>query len=79
MEERPWPRTSTENLFFFFLILFSLFLRDTVRVGAGQRETETQTRKQAPKLRAVGTEPDAGPKPTDREIMTRAEVGRSTD
>ena len=31
------------------------------------------------RLRAVGTEPDAGLEPTDREIMTRAEVGRLTD
>ena len=29
--------------------------------------------------RAVSTEPDAGLEPTDREIVTRAEVGRSAD
>ena len=40
----------------------------------GDRESEAGSR-----LRAVSTEPDAGLELTDREIMTWAEVGGSTD
>ena len=40
----------------------------------GDTESEAGSR-----LRAVSTEPDAGPELTDREIMTWALVGRSTD
>ena len=40
----------------------------------GDTESETGSR-----LRAVSTEPDAGLKLTDCEIMTWAEVGRLTD
>ena len=40
----------------------------------GQRKRETQNPKQTP-----GTEPDEGLKPTDCEIMTRAEVRCLTD
>ena len=50
-------------------------------MGEGQREKETQNLKQAAGswAAAVSTEPDAGLELTDREIMTWAEVGRSTD
>ena len=41
---------------------------------AGDTEPEAGAR-----LRAVSTEPDAGLEPTDREIMTGAEVRRFTD
>ena len=40
----------------------------------GDIESETGSR-----LWAVSKEPDAGLEPTDREIMTWAEVGRLTD
>ena len=41
-------------------------------MGEGQRERETQNAKPAPgsRLRAVGTEPDAGLELTHREIVT---------
>ena len=45
-----------------------------------ERERERDTESQAgPRLRAVSTEPDVGLEPTDREIMTWAEVGRTTN
>ena len=44
------------------------------------REREGDTESEAGSGRqAVGTERDAGPEPTNREIVTRAGVGRSTD
>ena len=52
--------------------------RDRMRVGQGQRESETES-EAGSTLRAISTEPDAGLELTDREIMTRAKVGRSTD
>ena len=45
----------------------------------GERKRETQNPKQFSRLWAVSTEPDVGLKPTNHEIMTRAEVGRLTD
>ena len=48
------------------------------RVGAGQRERETES-EAGFRLRAASTEPDAGLELTNREIITRAEVGRLTD
>ena len=47
-------------------------------MGEEQREGGTES-EAGSRLRAVGTEPDAGLELTNREIMTRAEVGRSTD
>ena len=46
--------------------------------GGRKREGDTES-EAGSRLRAVGTEPDAGPEPTNHEIMTRAEVGRSAD
>ena len=43
-----------------------------------EREGDAQS-KAGSRLPAVSTEPDAGLEPTNREIMTWAEVGRSTD
>ena len=43
-----------------------------------QREGDTES-KAGSRPWAVSTEPDAGLKLTNSEIMTRAEVGRSTD
>ena len=67
---------------FFFLIFFNvyLFLREGRSVSRGGAEREGDTESEAgSKLRAVGTEPDAGLELTDCEIMTCAEVGRLTD
>ena len=47
-------------------------------MGEGQREGDTES-ETGSRLWAVSTEPDAGLKLTDREIMTWAEVGRLTD
>ena len=46
--------------------------------GGSQREGDTES-ETGSRLWAVSTEPDAGLKPTDREIMTWAEVRRLTD
>ena len=43
-----------------------------------EREGDTES-KAGSRLRAISTEPDAGVELTHCEIMTRAEVGRSTD
>ena len=45
--------------------------------GGAEREGDTEW-EAGSRLRAVSTEPDAGLELTDREIMTRAEVGRLT-
>ena len=39
-------------------------------MNGGGAERETQNRKQAPGIRAISPEPDAGLEPTDREIVT---------
>ena len=63
-------------MFFFF----NLFLRERQSVSGGGAEREGDTESEAGSgLRAVSTEPDAGLELTDLEIVTRAEVGRSTD
>ena len=46
--------------------------------GGSEREGDTES-EAGSRLRAVSTEPDAGLKPTNREIMTRAEAGCPTD
>ena len=46
--------------------------------GGAEREGDTES-ETGSRLWAVSTEPDAGLELTDREIMTWAEVGRSTD
>ena len=48
-----------------------------MRGGVAEREGDTEP-KAGSRVRAVSTEPDAGPEPTNREIVTWAEVGRST-
>ena len=48
-------------------------------MGEGQREREDTESEAVSRLWAVSTEPEAGLELTDREIMTRAEVGRPTD
>ena len=46
----------------YYYVLKQLLIFEKVRAGEVQRERETQNPKQAPgsRLRAVGTEPDAG-------------------
>ena len=46
--------------------------------GAAEREGDTES-EAGSRLWAVSTEPDAGFEPTNREILTWAEVGRLTD
>ena len=46
--------------------------------GGAEREGDTES-EAGSRLRAVGTEPDAGLESASCEIMTWAEVGRSTD
>ena len=46
--------------------------------GGAEREGDTESQAGS-RLWAVSTEPDAGLELTDREIMTWAEVRRSTD
>ena len=51
-----------------------------MQVEEGQREKETQNLKQAPgSEQEFSTEPDAGLKPTNCDIMTWAEVGHLTN
>ena len=46
--------------------------------GGAERQGDTES-ETGSRLQAVSTEPDAGLEPMNREIMTRAEVGHSTD
>ena len=52
--------------------------RQSMNRGGAEREGDTES-ETGSRLWAVSTEPDAGLEPTDREIMTWAEVGRLTD
>ena len=52
--------------------------RDSVSRGGGEREGDTDS-EAGSSLQAVSTEPDAGLKLTNREIITWAEVGCLTD
>ena len=66
-----------------YFIIFNVYFWEKKRECEWGRswERETQNPKQAPvsKLSSVGTEPDAGPEPTNRKIMTLAKVGRLSD
>ena len=64
--------------FFKRFIHFSEAERQSVSGGGAEREGDTES-KTGSRLWAVSTEPDAGLKLTDHEIMTWAEVGRLTD
>ena len=65
----------------FFLLIFSTFIyfwdrkRQSMNGGGSEREGDTES-ETGSRLWAVSTEPDAGLKLTDREIMAWAEVGR---
>ena len=52
--------------------------RQSMNGGGAEREGDTEL-EAGSGLRAVSPEPDAGLELTDREIVTWAEVGRSTD
>ena len=52
--------------------------RQSTSGGGAEREEDTES-EVASRLSAVSTEPDAGLKLMDGEIMTRAEVRRLTD
>ena len=57
-----------------------IFEREKQSMSGGGAEREGDTEPEAGSgLWAVGTEPEMGLEPTDREIMTWAEVGRLTD
>ena len=62
----------------FFLHLF-IFERQSVSGGETERERETQNLKQAPGSGLSAHSPTWGLEPVNREIVTWAEVGRSTD
>ena len=70
------------DVFLFFVFNFfnvCLFVRETEYEWGRGRERETQNQKQAPRLRAVSAESDAGLERTNREIMTWVEVGCLTN
>ena len=52
--------------------------RESTSGGRAEREGDTES-EAGSRLWAVNTEPDAGLELTNHEIMTRAEVRRSTD
>ena len=52
--------------------------RESMNRGGSEKEGDTES-ETGSRIWAVSTEPDAGLEPTDREIMTWAEVGRLTD
>ena len=64
---------------FLFNFLFIFEWKREPEWGKGQRERETQKPKRAPGSWAIRTKPDAGLKPTNREIMTLSQSGRSTN
>ena len=64
----------------FFLMFIYFWCRERQSMSGGGSEREGDTESEAgSRLQAVSTEPDAGLELTNREIMTWAEVGRSTD
>ena len=67
----------------FFKVFFNIYLpweteQDRAWAGEGQIERGDTESDAGSRLWAVSSEPDAGLRPTDREIMTWAEVGRLT-
>ena len=58
--------------------MFIYFESESVSRGVAEREGDTQS-EAGSRLGAVSTEPDAKLEFTTREIITWAEVGRSTD
>ena len=72
------------NFILFYCHFFNVYLflrereRQSISRGGAEREGDTES-EAGSRLRAVSTEPIAGLEPTDREIMTWAEVGHPTD
>ena len=70
-------------MMFFFFYVYSFFEREREhklgRNSWGGADREGDRIQTGSRLSAVSTEPDAGLELTNREIVTRAEVGRSTD
>ena len=65
---------------FFYCLFICERQRETEHKQGRGRERDGDTESEAGSgLRAVRTEPDTGLEPTNCEIVTRAEVGRSTD
>ena len=86
---RVWiPFSFYRVSFFLMFIYFKKFLmfiyfwgreRQSMNGGGSEREGDTQNRKQAPGSELSARSPTRGSNSTDRETMTWAEVGRSTD
>ena len=76
------PSVGHPTLFFFFNVYFSFWQRrrwrQSMSGGGAKREGDAES-EAGSRLWAVSTEPDTGLELTDCEIMTWAEVGRSTD
>ena len=71
---------SVSGLFNFIFLKVYLFLKETEHKQGRRSEREGDTESEAgSRLWAASTEPDAGLEPLNCEIMTWAEVGRSTD
>ena len=68
--------------FYFFYYIFNVCFwereRESTKRGGAEREGDTES-EAGSRLWAVSTEPDEGLELTNREIMTWAEVGGSTD
>ena len=58
--------------------MFISFLREWQSMSRGGTEKNTES-EAGSRLGAVSTEPEAGLEPVNREIVTWAEVGRSTN
>ena len=68
------------ELLFFKCFLMFVYLWDRHRAWAGEGQRERETDSEAgSRLWAVSTESDTGLKPMNREIVTWAKVGHSTD
>ena len=69
---------TVQKLFLMFTYFSDRERQSMNGMGGAEREGDTEP-EAGSRLRAVGPEPDAGLELTDREIVTRAEAGRSTD
>ena len=68
----------SDNRYIFKTIFIYFWERWSMSGGRAEREGDTES-ETGFRLWAVSTEPGAGLQPTNHEIMTWAEVGRSTD
>ena len=65
----PWCSTEWKG-FFVFLKFIYLFLRESERVCISRGVAEREEERESQASSTFGTEPDAGLKPTNREIVT---------